>query len=213
MMNNTYDQEVFNQLDADGYSVEHFRDWVRHGAGNDLPDGSTYLDADGRHHEYVDRFKEYCDGLSDLVIDESNFNQYFFDTRHHPPKPGQILACYEAKADFIDGNLKRDIIHILISKDNASQSAVQLMQKLAGATDLASIDVIKSIMKDLYSGMSTEEVAAKPYEFQFRYFYYTYRQCMPKNDPHWWSTSLVDVRYSSEGKLAEELDLVKTTEN
>lgn len=136
---------------------------------------------------------EEREALKSLVIDETNFNQYFSDARKHRPKPGQILACYEASADLVDGNLKRDIIHLLMTNKKAGESCPRLLQKLGGATPNESLKVIKEMMYDLLAGMGTDEVADKPYSYQCQFFYYTWRECMPKNDPHWWSTALVDV--------------------
>jgi len=144
---------------------------------------------------------EEREALKDLVIDESNFDQYFFDARRNKPKPGQVLACYEANAEFVDGNLKRDTIHLLMTSNKGGEASVRLVQKLGGGTPTSSMTVVKEMMQDLLSGMSSDEVAEKPYSFQCQFFYYTWRECMPKGDPHWWSTALVDV-----SRLDEQLD-------
>lgn len=130
-----------------------------------------------------------------LVIDQSNFNQYFFDARTNPPKKGQVLACYETKADFVDGNLKRDIIHLLMTNPKAGESTTRLLNKVGGATHKSSIDVIKQMTSDLLSGMSSDDVSKKPYEMHCQFFYYTQKELIP-NDPHWWSTSLIDATVS-----------------
>lgn len=43
----------------------------------------------------------------ETVIDESNFNEYFFDVRKHGPKRNQIMARFSAVAEFVDGQMKR----------------------------------------------------------------------------------------------------------
>ena len=140
-----------------------------------------------------------------LVIDDSNFDEYFFDVRKHKPQQGHVLACYDAIAEFVDGNLKRDIIQLLLQNNKAGETAPRLMQKLAGATNKSAIKVIKEILSDLIAGMSLEEVAQKPYEFHCQHFYYTRKEYLPIGDPHWWSTSLLDVREVDASEVSEKL--------
>lgn len=130
---------------------------------------------------------------NDLIIDENNFNQYFFDVRTNKPQPGQVLACYEAQAEFVDGNLKRDLLHLLLYK-NKAEPACRVFQKVACATWDDSVRICREITEDLISGMSSEEVLQKPYSFKLQQFFYTEKQYIPDNDPHWWSTSLIDIR-------------------
>ena len=133
--------------------------------------------------------------FDDLIIDESNFDQYFYYVRTNKPKPAQVLVCYEAIAEFVDGNLKRDTIQLLLQNSKAGETAPRIMQKLAGAVEADSIRVVKEMLGDLIGGMTIEEVAAKVYEFHYRHFYYTEKQYIPENDPHWWSQSMIDVRH------------------
>jgi hypothetical protein len=144
---------------------------------------------------------EEREALKELVIDENNFDEYFFDARKHGPKLGQILACYDANAEFVDGNLKRDLIHLLMTNHKGGEASIRLLQKLGGATSTSALPVVKEMMRDLLSGKSSDEVAAKAYSFQCQFFYYTWRECMPKDDPHWWSTALVDVSGWDEADL------------
>ena len=131
--------------------------------------------------------------MKTLVIDASNFDQWFHDARKNRPQRDQVLACYETGAEFVDGNLKRDVVHLLMTTDNAGETGPRLLQKLASTTSESSLAIIKEMAKDLLSGMGSEEVALKPYPMHCRFFYYTWRECIPENDPHWWSTSLIDV--------------------
>ena len=141
-------------------------------------------------HQLTDEDREM---MRNLVIDSSNFDQWFHDTRKNKPQKDQVLACYETWAELVDGNLKRDIIHLLMTTDNAGETGPRLLQKLAGATTESSLEVIKEMTNDLLSGMGSEGVASKPYSMHCRFFYYTWRECMPQSDPHWWSTSLVEA--------------------
>lgn len=144
--------------------------------------------------------------MSDLIIDETNFDQYFFDTRKHKPKPGQVLACYEAAAELVDGDLKRDLLCLLMTTDKA-EAAQRLLQKLGGASYEDSVRVCREMTEDLVNGMLPEEVAEKPYRYRYQSFYYTNLEYVPDNDPHWWSSSLIDIR------LPENLDLTFVDEN
>ena len=46
----------------------------------------------------------------ELVIDETNFEEYFFDVRKHKPKRGQILAKYTAIATLERCNEKENLL-------------------------------------------------------------------------------------------------------
>ena len=55
--------------------------------------------------------------MSELVIDESNFTEYFKDCRIHRPERGDVMAKYTAIAEFVDGAMKKDVIHLLLNHD------------------------------------------------------------------------------------------------
>jgi hypothetical protein len=122
--------------------------------------------------------------LEELVINESNFSQYFRDCRVSKPERGDIIAKYSAVAEFIDGNLKRDIIDLLANTDKAF-AATQVMRKLGFANQKDAIRICKEICEDLSSGMSIEEVEKKAYQYEIELFYYTKKEYIPIDDPHW----------------------------
>lgn len=130
----------------------------------------------------------------ELVIDESNFHEHFFDARKNAPKPGQVLACYESFAEFVDGNLKRDVLHLLLNTTKA-EAGQRLLQKVAGATAESALRVVQEMTKDLISGQSPAEVAAKPYEFHLQMFYYTDPSNVPQDDPRWWAPQMVSCKF------------------
>jgi hypothetical protein len=130
----------------------------------------------------------------ELVIDESNFSEYFFDVRYNQPKKGQVMACYETMAEFMDSDMKREIIRQLLEFDNGGNSTVNIMQKAGNLSEKEAVRVIKEITEDLLHGMTIDEVARKPYIFPVRYFFYTEIQNIPTNDRHWSSIALVDVK-------------------
>jgi hypothetical protein len=120
----------------------------------------------------------------ELVIDETNFSQYFRDCRISRPERGDVIARYSANAEFIDGQMKRDIIDLLHNKDKA-MAATQVMRKLGCATQGDSLKVCKQICKDLASGMTLKEVEQKVYPYNIEVFYYTKKEFIPIDDPHW----------------------------
>lgn len=126
----------------------------------------------------------------ELVIDESNFDQYFFDTRKHAPKPGQVLAKFRAIATFGDGPHKHDVIRLL--KIDKAQQAAMVMRKIHHAREPDCYRVCREICEDLASGMTDLQVAEKEYEYVLEAFYYTKREYVPKNDPHWETIQLLE---------------------
>lgn len=120
----------------------------------------------------------------ELIINESNFTQYFRDCRTSRPERGDIIACWSGIAEFIDGRMKKDIIDLLMNKDKAL-AATQVMRKLGGATQKDAIRICKEIANDLMGGMSPEDVEKKTYEYNIELFYYTKKEYIPLDDPHW----------------------------
>lgn len=126
----------------------------------------------------------------DVVITSENFNEYFFDVRHHGPKAGQVLAKFTAVAVFGDGKEKWDIIRLL-QIDKAYQAA-QVMNKIHLAKLPDCYRVCREMCEDLLSGMSDEDVARKEYEYVLEAIYYTKREYVPKDDPHWETIQLLE---------------------
>ena len=121
---------------------------------------------------------------AELIIDESNFSQYFKDCRISRPDRGDVMARYSARAEFIDGQMKRDIIDLVHNRDKAF-AATQVMRKLGCATQKDSVRICKEICQDLASGMSLKEVEHKVYTYDIELFYYTKKEYIPIDDPHW----------------------------
>ena len=120
----------------------------------------------------------------ELLIDESNFSEYFRDCRISKPERGDVMACYTAVAEFVDGRMKKDIIDLLSNKEKAV-AATNVMRKLGCATQRDSLRVCREIAEDLDSGMTAEEVEKKSYRYQFEMFFYTKKEHVPAEDPHW----------------------------
>jgi hypothetical protein len=140
---------------------------------------------------------------TELVITEENFAQYFFDSRTHKPQRGQVMACYSAAAELREGPEKRNLVDLLTFTSKA-EAATQVMRRLLHAHPRDSFRVPRQIVQDMLSGMTVEEIMAKPYKFTFQAYFYTFPEYVPKNDPHWSSISL----YHVDGKVVD-----KTPEN
>jgi hypothetical protein len=125
----------------------------------------------------------------ETIIDENNFDEYFFDVRTHKPKQGQVMARYAATAEFVDGMMKKNIIELL-KKDKAI-AATQVLRKLGYATEKDSVRLCREICVDMLSGMTDEQIEQKNYKYVIEIFYYTEQKNIPLNDPHW---SVISIR-------------------
>lgn len=127
----------------------------------------------------------------DLIIDESNFNEYFKDVSlNNKPNKDDIIACYTTKATLGAGDLKKDIIASM--RENV-YSSIKILQKMAKARYLDAIKVLKNMMKDRLSGMSDIEVENKEYEYVAEFFYYTKKDYIPTDDPHWSTLKIKNI--------------------
>jgi len=123
--------------------------------------------------------------MDEIVIDENNFSQYFRDARTSKPESGDILVFYKSGAELMRGDLKEQMIKALYNDKIGAQKAIQLFMKLGGASHHEAIKVVKAINQDLLSGMSEDEVLNKPYEFFLKLSFYTKKEYVPQNNPHW----------------------------
>jgi len=129
--------------------------------------------------------------MNDLVIEEQDFEKYFFDVRKHDPKPGQIMACYSAMAEFNRSNEKQQIIDLLKMPKKAL-AITQVMRKLLFASELDAIRLPLAMAEDLKNSMTEDEVLDKPYKYKLEMFFYTDPQYLPA-DEHWTSISLLNL--------------------
>ena len=126
------------------------------------------------------------------VIDETNFDEHFFDVRQHKPERGQIIAQYCASAEFVDGGEKRQIIHLLRATDKMVATS-QVMRKLLFASERDSYRVPRMMAEDMAGGMSDDDCAAKVYKYTIEMHFYTKSECVPKDDPHWSIISVLNL--------------------
>lgn len=130
---------------------------------------------------------------SELVITEENFSDYFKDVRFSIPERGDIIAQYTARAEFVEGNEKRQIISLLKSTDNKMEATAQVMRKLLHASELDAYRVPRLMAEDLISGVCEDKVALKAYPYTFEMFFYAKPDHLPKDDPHWSSISVLNI--------------------
>lgn len=130
--------------------------------------------------------------MEELIIDETNFNQYFFDVKRNKPQKGQVLAKYTATAELVDGDLKKDIIK-LIKGENKVLAAVKVLEKLGCTSEPEAVRVCKLIAEDMLSGMSDRMVLKKAYKYRFEAFYYAKQEHVPIEDPHWTIISIANL--------------------
>lgn len=129
----------------------------------------------------------------EIVITEENFSEYFRDVRFSAPEKGDIIAQYTARAEFVEGNEKRQIISLLTSTENKMEATAQVMRKLLHASEVDAYRVPRLMAEDLISGLTEDDVAAKAYPYTMEMFFYAKPEYLPKGDPHWSSISVLNM--------------------
>jgi hypothetical protein len=120
----------------------------------------------------------------ELIIDEFNFSEHFFDVRKHRPKLGQVMAVYRATAEFADGDLKRDIIYLLWKTDKIEE-CVKMLDKLGSMERGDALRILRGMAEDLAAGKHSDEVAKKPHKYLFQAYYYTDPDNIPEDSLNW----------------------------
>lgn len=128
-----------------------------------------------------------------VVITEDNFAKYFFPAKEdYKPQRGQVLARWRAKADFVDGWVKRNVIELLCVSKAGADTAYKVMTKLVSATEREAVRVLREMAEDLAAGAGLDAVAEKPYRFTVEQMYWTEKQYVP-DDPHWEVVNVLDL--------------------
>lgn len=120
----------------------------------------------------------------ELIIDESNFDQYFFNIKDHRPQRGQVIARYSAIAEFCAGPMKNQVIE-LIRDDIKAEAASRILRNVLCSVERDSFRIPREMAQDLLNGMTEEEVRQKPYRYTIEMFYYTEKNNVPIDDMHW----------------------------
>jgi len=148
--------------------------------------------------------------MNELIIDDSNFDEHFFDARKSGPKQGQVLAKFRARAELIEGHMKEQLVYLLKNMPNGGESCVKVMQKLGCATYSDSMRVPIEMAEDLLKGLSDDEVLHKPYEYDYEQFFYTRRENIPQNDPHWSVIEILNLDDHLERKEVTEAGTISS---
>ena len=128
----------------------------------------------------------------EMIIDKSNFNDYFYPVKKYKPQKGQVLARFSAMAELIGGFPKDQIVSMLKTNPKGGNLAPQLLRNICNATEKESIRVAKEIATDLANGLSYKEVIDKPYKFFLEVFYWTNEECVPKDSPNWMTIKMLN---------------------
>jgi hypothetical protein len=130
--------------------------------------------------------------MTEEIIDDKNFKSYFRDVRNNAIQKGEIIAKYTSFAEFVEGNEKKQILHLIQNTDKMN-ATTQVMRKLLFASELDAYKVPLAMAKDLAEGLSEEEVLKKPYKYKLEMFFYAKAEHVPKDDPHWSIISVINV--------------------
>ena len=129
--------------------------------------------------------------MTELVINDENFHEYFFDVRKHKPTKGQTMACFTFSAELVDSADKSQLIDLLRTADKGI-SAVQFMKKIFHASHADSMRIPREICQDLLDGMTKEEVLQKRYKYTGEMYFYAKPEHVP-DSPHWSTISILNL--------------------
>lgn len=124
--------------------------------------------------------------------EQAEFEKHFRDIRTHRPNPGEVVACYSATADLVDGPEKRQVIDLL-SKPGKATPATAVMRNLLYANQRDAVRVPMEMAEDLLGGMTADDVAKKPYRYTVQMHFYAKPEDVPGDDPHWSVTKMVNM--------------------
>jgi len=85
----------------------------------------------------------------------------------------------------VDDWVKRNLINIIQSNNVGAETSQKVMRNMCGAIEEDSIRVPLEMAKDLADGMSVDEVAKKEYRMIVEYNFWTKKENVPTDDPHW----------------------------
>lgn len=151
----------------------------------------------------------------EVVINEDNFSEYFFDARTHKPQRGQCMAIYTAVAELVDGQLKRDVVYLLSSTPKVSES-IQLLRKIALMNEEDAISICLDIARRLHEGQTSDVICEHPHEYKFEAGYYTNKEHIPTDDKHWAMVELTNleefIEETEEGTIKTKIVMNPTEE-
>jgi hypothetical protein len=123
--------------------------------------------------------------MDEIIIDETNFHEYFRDTSTNRPEAGDVMVFYKSFAELQTGDLKSQMIDSLYEDKIGAQKAIQIFVKLGKASHQEALKVVKEMCADLHGGMTKDQVLEKPYKFYLQLSFYTKKEYVPVDNPHW----------------------------
>lgn len=121
----------------------------------------------------------------DILIDASNFDKYFRNTRISKKKKNDVVVMFYSSATFSKGKLKEEIVNLLSTEFNSVNKCLGKLFKFAYAPYSEGLKICKSIVKDYIDGMSKDDIINKEYPFVLQMFFYTKEKYIPSNDKRW----------------------------
>lgn len=149
---------------------------------------------------------------NDLIIDESNFQQYFKEVGTSKPLKGECMVAYRAMAELHAGDIKEDIVNLLCGEEIGAKQAIEHAVKRCKTNYKEAIKLVTEICSDLNAGMSKNLVISKTYEYILEIFYYTKAAYVPKNDKHWEIISIKNIEEYIQN-LENENNTIKNEED
>ena len=102
--------------------------------------------------------------------------------------------------------VKQQIINLLLTKDKIIP-ALQVMRNLLCVNYQDAIRVLKEMANDLMNNYSSDEVMVKLYKFTVQMYFYTKKEYVPRNDPHWTVTSVIDMDKFFQDDMANGVEI------
>ena len=124
--------------------------------------------------------------MTDCIIDETNFDQYFKEVEKGSPEKEDVIAVYTALAELCGGEIKKDIIYLLQTyPEIGAKQAITIATKLCKTNYEQALKLVTDICKDLFDGKDYDFVYNKVYEYIIEIYYYTKAENIPENNRHW----------------------------
>jgi hypothetical protein len=134
-----------------------------------------------------------------LVIDDKNFDQYFFDIKKHRPQKGQVLARYAAVAELTDKFPKGALVDMLVHNPKAPELVPKVLRNMCHVLEKDATRLALEMANDLVAGMTESEVISKSYRMQIELFFWAKPEYVPRDDPHWSCVEIINSLEENDG--------------
>lgn len=116
-------------------------------------------------------------------------------THDYKPQLDDTLVRYRACADLIDCPEKKQVLELLCTKKNGYLTASKILERLIGMRNEAALKLMREMILDVKAGLTETEILEKPYRFVLEKLFWTKKEHVPENDPHW---DKIEVSYISQ---------------